>query len=303
MSLELCVLASGSSGNCSVVRSATGVFLIDCGIGPRVAAARLAGTGVSIDQITAVCLTHLDRDHFNSLWTSTLANRRIRIFCPADRVLQLLSFNGTARLESLVMPFDHEAFEPVPGVIARTLRLAHDDTGSHAFHFSTDRSSIGYATDLGSVPAALIEHFDGVDLLAIESNYDPEMQRGSGRPVFLQRRIMGGHGHLSNQQAMAAVKAVFDRCQRHRRSLPRHVVLLHRSQQCNCPDRIRDLFHADPRLVGRLVLSEQHSRTEWMKGSDASRSRLGEQLSLFPAPPAKQPLGVDRRQLIQFRDR
>jgi phosphoribosyl 1,2-cyclic phosphodiesterase len=281
MSIELCVLASGSSGNCSVVRTPAGAFLVDCGIGPRVTAARLAGTGVSIDQITAVCLTHLDRDHFNRLWTSTMAHRRIRIFCPADRVLELLSFAGTARLESLVMPFNHEAFEPVAGVTARSLRLAHDETGSHAFHFATGQSSLGYATDLGSVPAELIEHFHGVDLLAIESNYDPEMQQTSGRPMFLQRRIMGGRGHLSNQQAMAAVKAVFDRCQRQGRSLPRHVVLLHRSRQCNCPDRIRDLFHRDPRFAGRLVLSSQDSRTEWLSGAAPRQQWVGEQLALF----------------------
>jgi phosphoribosyl 1,2-cyclic phosphodiesterase len=281
MSIDLCVLASGSSGNCSVVRTPTGAFLVDCGIGPRVTAARLAGTGVSVDQITAVCLTHLDRDHFNSLWTSTLANHRIRIFCPADRVLELLSFRGTARLESLVIPFDHNPFQPTPGVIARSLRLAHDETGSHAFHFSNDHGSIGYATDLGSVPAALIEHFHGVDLLAIESNYDPELQRSSGRPAFLQRRIMGGRGHLSNQQAMAAVKAVFDRCHRHSRPLPRHVVLLHPSRQCNCPDRIRDLFHRDPRIANRLVLSSQDTRTDWLSGQQRLRPWAGEQLALF----------------------
>ncbi len=35
MSIEICVLASGSQGNCTAVRTPSGVFLIDCGIGPR----------------------------------------------------------------------------------------------------------------------------------------------------------------------------------------------------------------------------------------------------------------------------
>ncbi len=281
MSLELCVLASGSSGNCSVIRTPAGVFLVDCGIGPRVAAARLNGTGVSLDQIKAVCLTHLDRDHFNGLWASTLATHRIRIYCPADRVLRLLSFTGCSRLESLVVPFDHQSFEVIPGVTVRSLRLAHDDTGSHAFHFSDGDGSIGYATDLGVVPDELVEHFCGVDVLAIESNYDPEMQRLSGRPAFLQRRIMGGSGHLSNQQAVAAVKAVFDRCKAAGHSPPGKVVVLHRSRQCNCPDRLRDLFLRDSRFRTRLVLSEQHSRTEWLSGSRPMRPWVGQQLVLF----------------------
>ena len=77
------------------------------------------------------------------------------------------------------------------------------------------------------------------------------------------------------------MKTIFDRCQRHGRSLPRHVVLLHRSRQCNCPERIRDLFGRDPRIASRLVLSEQHTRTDWLSGTGVSQSWVGEQLTLF----------------------
>src|ERR1039458_3951700 len=103
MPMELCVLASGSGGNCSVVRTPTGVFLIDCGIGPRVTAARLNGTGVSLVQVQAVCLTHLDRDHFNPAWALTLLARQIRVFCPADRVHELHVLLNDERLRSLVV--------------------------------------------------------------------------------------------------------------------------------------------------------------------------------------------------------
>ena len=45
MSVEVCVLASGSSGNCTVVRTPGGLLLLDAGIGPRTVSQRLAGTG------------------------------------------------------------------------------------------------------------------------------------------------------------------------------------------------------------------------------------------------------------------
>jgi phosphoribosyl 1,2-cyclic phosphodiesterase len=277
MSMELCVLASGSSGNCSVVRTPTGVFLIDCGIGPRVTAGRLIGTGVSLSQVAAVCLTHLDRDHFNPAWAATLIHRQIRVYCPADRVHELLGYVNDEQLRPLVVPFQQEPFEPLPGVIGKTLRLAHDRTGSHAFHFSSEHGSIGYATDLGNVPETLTDHFCGVDLLAIESNYDPHMQRTSGRPLFLQKRIMGGGGHLSNEQSFKAVRAIFDRCGRRGHALPRQVVLLHRSRQCNCPDLLKNLFSADSRVAPRLVLSEQFERTDWLSAT-RSKPWVGEQL-------------------------
>jgi phosphoribosyl 1,2-cyclic phosphodiesterase len=183
------------------------------------------------------------------------------------------------RLRPLVIPFTREPFEPVPGVVGKTLRLAHDRTGSHAFHFSSEHGSIGYATDLGNVPEALVDHFCGVDILAIESNYDPHLQRTSGRPLFLQQRIMGGGGHLSNAQSLKAVKAIFDRCERRCYAIPKQVVLLHRSRQCNCPDLLRDLFMTDPRIAPRLVLSHQFERTEWIRAVK-SRPGVGEQLAL-----------------------
>ena len=60
MSLELCVLGSGSSGNSTVVRSAWGTFLLDAGFGPRTTAQRLHGIGLSLHDLSAIVLTHLD---------------------------------------------------------------------------------------------------------------------------------------------------------------------------------------------------------------------------------------------------
>ena len=163
--MELCVLASGSSGNCSVIRTIGGILLVDCGIGPRITAGRLNGTGVSLKQINAICVTHLDRDHFNVSWMASIVAQQIKVYCPADRVHDLLHFASDSRMRDLVVPFTQSEFEPVPGVRATTVRLAHDRTGSHAFHFASDSGSIGYATDLGNVPATLLERFCGIDLL------------------------------------------------------------------------------------------------------------------------------------------
>lgn len=277
--MELCVLASGSSGNCSVIRTADEVFLVDCGIGPRTTAQRLEGTGVTLSQVRSICLTHLDRDHFNPAWTAKLINNQIQVYCPGDRVHELMAVAADERLRSLVLPFKQDAFGPVPGVIAKSLRMAHDRTGSHAFHFSSEDGCIGYATDLGRVPETLVDHFCGVDVLAIESNYDPHMQRTSGRPLFLQKRIMGGGGHLSNAQALSAVKSIFDRCTKRGKALPQQVVLLHRSRQCNCPKLVLELFAVDARISSRLVLTEQFERTEWLSAKK-SMPWVGEQMLL-----------------------
>ena len=86
-----------------------------------------------------------------------------------------------------------------------------------------------------------------------------------GNEFHGRRRIIGGKGHLSNEQALAAVQKILDQAEVTGRSLPQHIVLLHRSRQCNCPQRVRDLFSTDNRIADRLVLAEQDRPTPWLR--------------------------------------
>lgn len=278
MSIEVCVLASGSMGNCTVVRTPAGVLLIDAGIGPRTAAKRLDGTGVRVRDVRAICLTHLDSDHFRPSWLGTILNHDIKIFCHRSRAADVLNRLDHEAAEKLVVGFDDQ-FEPLAGLACRAIPLAHDRTGSHGFILDGFHCRIGWATDLGRVPRELLEQFCDLDLLALESNYDPDMQLNSPRPWFLKNRIMGGAGHLSNAQAYETVRRVLDRCERKRRRLPNHIVLLHRSRECNCPKLLRKLFEQDARIAPRLTLADQFHRSEWLR-IRPTPPIVGEQLAL-----------------------
>ena len=282
MSLELCILASGSAGNASVLRTPAGVMLVDAGIGPRTTAKRLAGTGVTVADVRAICLTHLDRDHFSPTWVQTIVRQQVRVYCHADRVDDLRRCappEWADSFERLTCGFASSAFEPLPGVAVEPVGLAHDREGSHGFVIEGFDQRIAYATDLGHVPAHLLDRLRDLDLLAIESNYDPAMQEGSGRPYFLRRRITGGRGHLSNDQALAAVRLVLDRAQATAGRLPDHIVLLHRSRECNCPNLLRRMFSRDRRIASRLKLAEQYTRSEWLRRKTVAPA-TGEQLML-----------------------
>ena len=259
----LCVLGSGSGGNCTIIRLRDQAVIIDLGFGPRTTVKRLGQAGFSLDHIKSVCLTHLDQDHFRPHWMATLLGRRIRVHLHRWHLDQWLTLPGAeAMVEAeLVSVFEDEPFEPAAGLKISPIHLAHDQKGTIGFLVESDFGRIGYATDLGHVPPELIERFAGVDVLAIESNYDPPMQLKSPRPLFLKRRIMGHAGHLSNEQAFEAVTRIIDRSPPGR---PGHVVLLHRSRQCNCPEIVRRLFSQDKRIAERLTLSEQRRRTRWL---------------------------------------
>jgi phosphoribosyl 1,2-cyclic phosphodiesterase len=239
----------------------------------------MKGLGISIADVGAICLTHLDHDHFNANWVREIIHGRICIFCHQNCVPEISRRVDEAQFIELLQPFNGQIFSPISGLSARAIELPHDVAGSHGFLFEGFGSRLGYATDLGRVEMELIQNFSALDLLAIESNYDPAMQRDSARPWFLKNRIMGGRGHLSNAQAFDAVRLILDRCEREAGRLPGHIVLLHRSGQCNSPRLVRELFSRDARIAPRLVLAEQDRRTDWLHAKPAP-NLVGSQLEL-----------------------
>ena len=78
------------------------------------------------------------------------------------------------------------------------------------------------------MPDALRTAFARLDLLLLESNHDEEMLRNGPYPPFLQSRISGGSGHLSNRKS-----AAFSRELMHEQL--RQLVLLHLSEVNNTP--------------------------------------------------------------------
>ncbi len=253
------VLASGSSGNCSVVvfgrAGVRRVGLIDLGLSPRRTNKLLAQCGFSMSDVDDVLLTHLDSDHCYSTWGRFLPPHvRVRVHARHQRG----AINAGIPAE-LIAPFDGPFVmqADLGGATVVPALNAHDSLGSVAYRIDLPMTggvaSLGFATDLGHVPAALIEQLKGVDVLAIESNYCPRMQHASGRPEYLKRRIMGGSGHLSNQQSREAVRMI---------DPTGHVVLLHLSRQCNLPEVAAIEHQGAP--YG-LTISCQHEPTAWVR--------------------------------------
>lgn len=265
---SFCVLASGSTGNCSVLSigraGGRDIYLIDAGLSPRRTFADLRLVGVDPGEVRGVLLTHLDRDHWHPGWAHKLP---AGAFIAAS-ARHARSGRRAGILPPTVRPFD-APFALGDGAMAHPISLSHDAHGVAAFRIDFGRGSLGFATDLGRVPEALVQHFRGVEVLAIESNYCPRLQHASGRPDYLKRRIMGGSGHLSNQECLAAVEGIAPRD---------HVVFLHLSRECNHPDLVGSM-HAGAEYA--ITISTHERPTRWVRiEGGAPRSRPA-QPSLF----------------------
>ena len=247
---RLCVLGSGSSGNCVAIEGPGGLVLLDAGFSPRETRRRLESAGFRPPELRAVVLTHPDSDHLHAGWKRAvggLVGPRLLVRGRHAAAVREQGYLG-AWIDEFTDPFEAAGvrFEPFP--------LPHDSLGSTAFRVSVGDRVASHATDLGRCTARLVDFLAGADALFLESNYDPGMQRASGRSPYLIERIMGGHGHLSNEQALEIALAV------HRVQPLGHLQLLHLSRQCNCPGIVARLWaERAPDLARRLAVTSQHA--------------------------------------------
>lgn len=249
--LRLCVLSSGSAGNCSVLRlgmeADSPLCLIDLGLSPRRTASLLREQGLSLGQVRAALVTHFDHDHFHRGWTRADAHG-IRLLIHETHA-EVASVAGIVPGACTLIGSE---CQPVPGLRVQPILNRHDDCGTAAFRISAGNATLGFATDLGFVTDALVAHLRGVDVLAIESNYCPRLQMGSNRPAFLKERIMGGSGHLSNEQAAEAIRRIEPR---------EHVVLLHLSSECNHPELVARMHEGADYAI---TISRRDAPTRWI---------------------------------------
>ncbi len=240
MNLELHVLASGSSGNATLVRFGDFGILIDFGINPRQLARRFQGGGSLWNQFQAVLLTHVHGDHWQESSLAMIAEKGIPLYLHAshaevlDRETPLLRNMREAGLLHF-FELDH----PLTihgGCQVLPFALSHDAETTCGFRLEGGHAifgaswSIAYAADLGCWRDDLLPYLRDVEILALEFNHDVKMQMESARPPFLIRRVLGNHGHLSNLQAAKLVEQVLAT------STParlQHLVQLHLSQECN----------------------------------------------------------------------
>ncbi len=226
MSLKVCVLSSGSSGNCAYVASDTTGILIDAGLSCKETAARLAAIGVELQSISAICLTHEHDDHKSSLGilhrktgAALYANSGTIDALGQDDKLKDLKWNmfstgsafqiGDIRIEPFSVP--HDSYDPV------------------GFALSDGSSRVGVVTDMGIVTDLIRERLKGCQVIVLESNHDTDMLKASQRPWSLKQRIAGRQGHLSNKDAAELLAEVAG-------DTLTVVFLAHLSSDCNKPD-------------------------------------------------------------------
>ncbi|MCU0609529.1 MAG: MBL fold metallo-hydrolase [Chitinispirillaceae bacterium] len=229
---KVCVLASTSSGNCTVIWNDTVSLLVDCGTSLSYTEQSLENLGLSLKKLSGVFITHCHSDHVNPFTLKKLLQHRVPVYCNVKVANALKKIHPHLHDKpSSFTPFT-EAI-PCEGFSFSPFGVPHDSRGGcFGYSFFLPNSSathkISIATDIGFTEPGLVAHFADSDIIVIESNHDVTLLAESSRPQWLKDRIVKT-GHLSNDQCGEFIAGVLAASV----NLPAAIVLAHISQECN----------------------------------------------------------------------
>lgn len=219
---SLCMLASGSKGNCIHVSAGDKSLLVDAGLSGREIERRMRQRNLSPDHLQAIVVSHEHSDHIRGV--GVLARRfRLPVYISGETACAALPSLGKLPRACHFHPGTPFV---IPPFTIHPFNVSHDAVDPVGFTISMNGSRIGIATDLGIATGLVEQHLKGCRLLVIEANHDLEMLINGPYPWSLKQRIKGRNGHLSNGAAEALLRTVMD-------TTLKHVVLGHLSETNN----------------------------------------------------------------------
>ncbi|MCF0197978.1 MAG: MBL fold metallo-hydrolase [Bacteroidaceae bacterium] len=240
-------LGSGSSGNCYLLQSPEKTILIDAGLGIRIIKKTLKESGVRIENIDAVFVTHDHADHIKAV--GHLANDYDRLIYATELVHSGINRNYcvTTKITDKHRRFVYIGDSLQLGDLTITpFPVPHDSTECVGYRIECDGTTFCLATDVGAITPAIEEAIYCANYLVLESNYDEKMLAKGNYPEYLKGRITSGRGHLSNNQCAEALA-------NHASPNLKHVWLCHVSDENNHPELPRYHTEAVLRSFGIIV--------------------------------------------------
>ncbi len=248
MSLFISSLNSGSNGNCYYIGNEQEAVLIDAGLSCRQTEIRMQRLGLAINRVKAIFVSHEHSDHISGI---PFLARKYKL--PVYITPKTMQQSGLPNSIFPIRPL--RAYEPVwiGDLCITAFPKLHDACDPHSFQISYGDTQVGVFTDIGAPCEHLIAHFSQCHAAFLEANYDEQLLEHGKYPAFLKQRIRGGHGHLSNQQAL-------DLFRTHKPAFMSHVLLSHLSQHNNSPQVLSELF--EPHTDGtKLIIASRLKET------------------------------------------
>ncbi len=257
---RISILASGSSGNATLLETERTCLLVDAGLGKKETLRRLAALDKRPEHIDGILISHEHTDHSSGLPQLAREWRAVAYLTePTHRELARTLPEATGKkLDRVEYIRAGERFT-IGDIEVAAFAVPHDAADPVGFTFCTNGTKVAVVTDLGYLTELVKHHLREADCLILESNHDLEMLKVGPYPWYVKQRVMSRTGHLSNHNVseFLADPEGFD-------GRARYLVLAHLSENNNNPDLARlsaeEALHRRPAecaFQGELMLASQ----------------------------------------------
>ena len=251
--MKVCVLSSGSKGNSNLVITDKVKILIDLGTTTSYVEAALNNLNVDVKEISHILITHSHVDHIKGL----------KVFIKRYNPVILVTEDMKNVLEKELGNFRYEYYEDKKAIIGdltvNVIKTSHDAEESIGFVLINNNSSMVYITDTGYINQKYFKILSNNNLYVLESNHDIKMLMDGPYPYYLQQRVRGDKGHLSNKQASDYLcKFIGDNT--------RKIVFAHISEHNNSYEKVIETFNEElsknDMKFDDVLIAKQNEATE-----------------------------------------
>ena len=223
--MKVSVLASGSTGNVTLIQTKQHNILMDAGLSGKKTKLLLEQVGVDIQTIDLVFISHDHHDHSGGLGVLMRRYPQINAFANSGTWQYLSETGKIGKLPvNQINTFEPGKTKTFGDLEVTSFATSHDAAQPQYYVFKSDGKRFACLTDTGYVSSKVKGEIAAADGYLMEFNYDDELLLNGSYSWNLKQRILSDVGHLSNKQAADALLDVV-------KPNTQHIFLAHRSQE------------------------------------------------------------------------
>ena len=249
--MKVCVLSSGSKGNCTYVETKNHKILIDIGTSSLYVEKSLRSIGVNPEDIDIVLVTHAHIDHVAGI--KVFSKKYNPLVYISEKILK----ESNIKIENIS---SEEEINIDSDIKIKSIRLSHDVDDIKGYVIEEDDTSMVYITDTGYINESNFEYIKNKNLYVFESNHDVEKLMNNPKyPHHTKIRILSDKGHLSNKDSAYYLSRLIG-------DNTKYVILAHISEQNNTEDlaleTLKETLDRKNIDFNNIMIARQNEMTE-----------------------------------------
>ena len=253
--MKVCVLASGSEGNSTLVEVGSHKILLDLGMNMKYIKERLAELDITPNEIDSVLISHVHNDHIGCL------DNFIKKYDPTIYMSKIMydeiPMDSELKKYDSIKYYDNDFY--IDNIKIELIKTSHDTKDSRGFIITENDKSVVYITDTGYLNQKFFNKLKDKNIYLFESNHDVEMLINGKYPKWLKDRVVGPYGHLSNKDASIYLSKIIGKD-------TKKIMLMHLSKENNTPEvalnTINEIFDEYNISFDNISCAKQRKKSE-----------------------------------------